>query len=827
MSTVSSSSHSSSFDLPFEKDSENLEKNLTQNNIENLEKLTNEQSLQNNQVQKDPENQTSHSRISNSPVLDSLANFAELNSENSLDKNSSNSLGFGFLDNDKVETRILEEEMQDSYLKYAMSVIVSRALPDVRDGLKPVHRRIIYVLDKMGLTPGAKYRKCAQVVGEVLGKYHPHGDLSVYNALARQAQEFSIRYPLVDGQGNFGSIDGDSPAAMRYTECKMAKPSVYLVGDIDKDTVDFIDNYDGSTLEPKVLPSLFPNLLVNGQTGIAVGMATEVPPHNLTEVCNALVNLIKNPEMTIEDLMEFIKGPDLPTGGILYGKADMLQAYQTGRGKCVLRSKCELLENQIIITEIPYQVNKAETLIKIADMIKDKKIEGVRDIRDESNKEGIRIVIDCKREASSEIILNQLFKMSDLQVNLHFNLLALVNQGRQPKLLNLKEILEEFLIHRGIVVVRRAQFDLKKASEELHILDGLKIALDDIDKVVSLIRSSYDKTEAARKLTTHFGLSPRQIEAILQLRLQTLTNLDKTKIEQNRQKLITLIAELTLILNDSTVRQNLIIAEIEEMSLKLTSPRRTKIISASLNNYDKQDFIAEEEVLIQLTQAQYLKVSSSEEFRQQGRGGRGVSSFNAKDEDYVKNSQIANTHDFVYAFTNNGRVFKTRVFELPSGSRTGRGQNLINYFELKDAEKITNILTISKEDEISGSGSLIFATNFGTVKKTSLDQFSSVNRSGKIAIGLSDGDALVNVCLSQSENDNVVISASNGRTVIFESNQLRAIGRTASGVRGIRIPKTEKVISLQISQFEFQKDEEENVELVEENGAENILESLE
>jgi DNA gyrase subunit A len=739
------------------------------------------------------------SPANSSPVLDSLANLVTGN-------------GLGFSDNDKVETRILEEEMQDSYLKYAMSVIVSRALPDVRDGLKPVHRRIIYVLNKMGLTPGAKYRKCAQVVGEVLGKYHPHGDLSVYNALARQAQEFSIRYPLVDGQGNFGSIDGDSPAAMRYTECKMAKPSVYLIADIEKDTVDFADNYDGSQQEPKVLPSIFPNLLVNGQTGIAVGMATEIPPHNLNEVCQALVHLLKNPEASIEDLLEFIKGPDLPTGGILYGKADMLAAYQTGRGKCVLRSRCEILESQIIITEIPYQVNKAETLIRIADAIKDKKIEGIRDIRDESNKDGLRVVIDTKRDASPEVVLNQLFKMSDLQVNLHFNLLALVNQGRQPKLLNLKEILEEFLIHRDDVVVRRTNFDLKKARAELHILDGLKIALDFIDEVVALIRSSYDKEAAAVKLKKRFDLSDKQTEAILQLRLQTLTSLDKNKIEENRQKLLLLIAELVKILENPEVKQALIISEIEEMSEKLKSPRRTQIVSASLGSSDKEDFVAEEDVLIQLTQAQYLKVSSVEEFRQQGRGGRGVSSFNAKDDDYVKDSQVANTHDFVYAFTNTGRVFKTRVFELPSGSRAGRGQNLINYFELKDGEQISNILTIPKAQEISGTGSLIFATTSGTVKKTNLEQFSSVNRSGKIAITLGEGDYLVNVCLSLEETDNVVLSASNGRTVIFQSSQLRAIGRTAAGVRGIRInEKTDKVISLQISQFEFQEDEEETI----------------
>ncbi|NJK71446.1 MAG: hypothetical protein HC932_04325 [Thermales bacterium] len=399
---------------------------------------------------------------------------------------------------DRVETRILEETMKTSYLSYAMSVIVSRALPDVRDGLKPVHRRIIYAMHKLNLTPGSKYMKCARVVGDVLGKFHPHGDASVYNALARLAQEFSVRYTLVDGQGNFGSIDGDSPASMRYTECRMDKPATYIIQDIEKDTVDLVDNYDGSQREPQVLPALFPNLIVNGQTGIAVGMATEIPPHNLSEVVEAALALLENSELTIDQIAEFIKGPDLPTGGIIYGKNDILNAYKTGRGRCALRSKAELTENRIIITEIPYQVNKADLLIRIAGLVSDKKITGVRDIRDESNKDGIRVVIECKRDASPEVILNQLYKLSDLQTNIHFNMLALVNRGRQPKLLNLKQILEEYLAHRDEVVVRRTQFDLKKAEDELHILDGLKIALDFIDEVIKLIRGSYDKEEASK-----------------------------------------------------------------------------------------------------------------------------------------------------------------------------------------------------------------------------------------------------------------------------------------------------------------------------------------
>ena len=710
---------------------------------------------------------------------------------------------------DQIQPSILEKVMQDSYLTYAMSVIVSRALPDVRDGLKPVHRRILYTMHKLGLTPGAKYIKCARVVGEVLGKYHPHGDQSVYNALARLAQDFSMRYPLIDGQGNFGSIDGDPPAAMRYTESRMAKPSVYLVGDIEKDTVDFVDNYDGSQREPKVLPNILPNLLINGQTGIAVGMATEVPPHNLQEVCTAVLALIENPELTIEDLVKYIPGPDLPTGGIIYGTNDMLSAYQTGRGKCAIRSKSEILEDRVIITEIPYQVNKADMLIKISELIKDKRIEGIKDIRDESNKEGIRIVIETKREASPEVVLNQLYKLSDLQTNIYFNLLALVDRGRQPKLLNLKEILVEFINHRFEVVTRRTQFDLNKAQDELHILDGLKIALDFIDEVVALIRSSADKAEAAQRLQERFKLSEKQTEAVLQMRLQTLTSLDKAKIEDERNIKIKLISELKNILENPEVKKALVASEITDLSEKFTSPRRTQIVTEGVNDYNKEDFVEDEEVLVQLTHSQYIKVLPITDFRQQARGGRGVTSFNAKDEDWVKKSLLCNSHDYLYAFTNTGRVFKTRVFDLPSGSRTGRGQNLVNYLELKENEKITNILTLSKDQEASQEGSLVFATRQGTVKRTKLQEFINTRRTGIIAIGLKEGDELVDAELSLSDDDKIIVSASNGKTVIFDRTQLSPLGRSAQGVRGIKLKPKEYLISLQISSFDFSEGGEE------------------
>lgn len=711
--------------------------------------------------------------------------------------------GFTTLE-DRIQTKILEEEMQRSYLSYAMAVIVSRALPDVRDGLKPVQRRILYAMHKLNLSPGAKYVKSARIVGDVIGKYHPHGDAAVYAALARLAQDFSIRYPLIDGQGNFGSIDGDAPAAMRYTEARMNKPAPYMLADIDKDTVDFVDNYDGSQREPKVLPTMFPNLLANGQTGIAVGMATEIPPHNIGEVCQAIIYLLENPEASVLDLMQFIKGPDLPTGAIIYGRQDLINAYTTGRGRVIVRSKVLLEENRIIVTEIPYQINKADMLMKIAELVKDKKIEGIRDIRDESNKEGIRIVIETKREASPEVVLNQLYKLTDLQTGLHFNMVALVQDGRQPKLLNLKEILVEFLKHRDNVVVRRTRFDLAKAEEELHILEGLKIALDHIDEVIALIRGSYDKAEASLKLQARFALSDKQAEAILQMRLQTLTNLDKSKIEQERQRKIQLIAELQQILSDPEAKKALMIKEIQEVATKLASKRRTQIVDQPVSEFNKEDYVEEREVVVQLTKEQYIKVLPLDAFRQQARGGRGVSSFSPKDEDWVKQSLVCNSHDYLLAFTNTGRVFKTRVFDLPSGSRTGRGQSLVNYLALQPGEKVTTVFTLNKEQEQKQEGAIVFATRLGMVKKTMLSEFQNIRRTGIIAIGLKEGDELIDVVLSTSPEDKIILSADNGKTVIFDRSQLSPLGRSAQGVRGMKLKKGEDLISLQISSFNFQ-----------------------
>ncbi len=778
----------------------------TSSNLENNASNKNENNLNNDiesLIKKSEEELASENVASDSNnVVDELGFDEVSSSENVSSKVTLEDSLVEFMEG-RVQTKILEEEMQSSYLRYAMSVIAARALPDVRDGLKPVHRRIIYVMEKMGLTPGAKYRKCAQVVGEVLGKYHPHGDVAVYDSLVRMAQEFSLRYPLIDGQGNFGSVDGDSAAAMRYTESKMDKITPYLVQDLEKDTVDFVDNYDGTQREPRVLPTKVPTLLINGSSGIAVGMATNIPPHNLNDVCQALMHLLHNPEANVDELAELVKGPDLPTGATIYGKEEILQAYRTGRGKCTMRAKYELGESHILITEIPYQVNKADLVAKIGELVKDKKIEGIRDIRDESNKDGIRVMIETKRDASPEVILNQLFQQTDLQLNLHFNMLALVDQGRQPKLLNLKEILQEFIKHRQQVIIRRTKFDLKKAEDELHILDGLKIALDFIDEVISLIRGSADKNEAAQKLQTRFNLSDRQVEAILQMRLQTLTSLDRNKIESERQIKIALIAELKLILESDERLKTILDEELHEVSAKFTSPRRTVLISHSVDNYSKEDFVEPEDVLVQLTASQYMKVLPLDTFRQQGRGGRGITSFNPKDEDWVKSSLICNNHDYLYSFTNLGRVFKNRVFDLPSGSRTGRGQSLVNYLELKDGEQVTNILSITKDQDISKEGSLIFATRKGSVKRTNLEEFANLRKTGIIAITLKEGDELVNVQQSFNENDSIVLSSDNGKTVIFSRTQLSALGRTAQGVRGMKLKAKEQVISLQVSNFDF------------------------
>jgi DNA gyrase subunit A len=728
---------------------------------------------------------------------------------------------------DRVSLKILETEMQSSYLKYAMSVIVSRALPDVRDGLKPVHRRIIYAMHKLGLTPGSKYIKSARIVGDVLGKYHPHGDASVYNAMVRMAQEFSLRYPLVDGQGNFGSIDGDGAAAYRYTEARLNKPASYLVQDIDKDTVDFADNYDGSTREPTVLPNLLPNLLLNGVTGIAVGMATNIPPHNAGEVLSAIRAMIENPEITIDELCEFVKAPDLPTGGIALWSESIKEAYKTGLGRVTIKSRATIEEDKVIITEIPYEVNKADCLIKLADLIKDKKIEGIKDLRDESNKDGIRIVIEIKRDAVPEIVLNNLFKMTELQKNLSFNMLALINRGRQPKLLNLQEILSEFVAHRTEVIRRRTQFDLNGADAELHILKGIQIALDFIDEVVALIRSSKDKPEAAKKLITRFKLSDKQAEAILMMRLQTLTNLDKAKIIDQIEALMKLIASLKLILEDKEVFKQLFLSELNALEEKLPKGRLTEIDYNSSSSYTNEELIPNDQVYMQFTSEQYFKMLDVNDFRQQGRGGKGVISFNAKDTDFVTFSGVCNMHDHIFAFTNFGRVYKDRIYSMPQGSRVGKGQNLINYFKLQPGEKITVLFTLTKEEMELQEANLVFGISSGEIKKSSLDEYKSVNQNGKIAVKLKEGQELINVALSTSNDDNIVLVGSNGRCVIMNVEKLNAKGRVSGGVKGINLTKKDKLVTMQISRFEFQEGGEDETEaLIEDESAVNNYPAL-
>ncbi|GAB4147872.1 MAG: DNA gyrase subunit A [Patescibacteria group bacterium] len=711
----------------------------------------------------------------------------------------------------EIIPQLIEETMQTSYLKYAMSVIVSRALPDVRDGLKPVHRRILYAMYKLNLGPNAKYRKCAKVVGDVLGNYHPHGDVAVYNALARLAQDFVIRYPLIDGQGNFGSIDGDAPASMRYTESRMAAPSMYLLNDLEKKTVDFIDNYDGSTTEPTVLPAGFPHLLVNGSSGIAVGMATEIPPHNLREVCEGVLALIKNPEISISELVEYIKAPDFPTGGIIYGKKDLINAYTTGRGRIFIRATTEIQDQQIIIKDIPYQVNKMNLLEKIAELVKNKVIENIKDIRDETNKEGVRIVIEVKRDGSPEIVLNQLYKLTEIQTTFNFNLLALVNRGRQPRLLNLKDILQEFLNHRYEVITRRTEYELGNAEARKHILDGLKIALDFIDEVVALIRGSKDKPEAAGKLMERFGLSDKQAEAILQMRLQTLTGMDKAKIEAEIAELIKEIARLREILEVHEVKTKVLTDELEAVMNKFNSPRRTLVIESALGDYNMEDFIADEQVLIQMTKAQYIKRLPVDTFRTQARGGRGVTSIVPKEDDIVVRSFVASTHDFIYFFTNLGRVFRIRAYDLPETSRTSRGQALVNFLSLQPKERVTVALPVNKVVEESaqdGETNIIMATDQGFIKKIALSDFKNVRKSGIIAITLRDGDSLEYASLAKT-GDKVMLSSSGGKTVTFTEDELRHQGRSAMGVTGIKLKGADHVVGMQTISFDFAQTEDE------------------
>lgn len=704
-----------------------------------------------------------------------------------------------------IKPRTIEDEMQESYLDYAMTVIVSRALPDVRDGLKPVHRRIMYAMHTMGLRHTAKTTKSAKVVGEVLGKYHPHSDTAVYDSMVHMAQEFAMRYPLVKGQGNFGSMDGDGAAAMRYTEAKMSAIAEVLLEDIDKETVDWRDNYDATEKEPAVLPGKLPNLLLNGTLGIAVGMATDIPPHNLTEVAEAIISLIDDPDVTVEDLAGIVKGPDFPTGGIIYDAAAIKNAYGTGKGSIVMRGRTEIEETKtgamrILITEIPYRVNKATMLERIADLVRDKKIEGIRDVRDESDKDGVRIVVDLKKEALANKILNQLFSYTQLQETFHMNMLAL-EEGIQPQVMNLKTILENYLEHRKVVIRRRTAYELRKAQERAHILEGLKIALDNIDAVIKTIRGSATREDAFHNLIKKFKLSEIQAQAILDMRLQTLAGLERKKIEDELEEKKKLIKELEGILQSAKKILGIIKGEVAEVKDKFGDERRTQIVQQGIGQFNVEDLIPESNVMISITKSGYIKRQTPDTYRQQARGGKGVIGQTLKEEDIIDKLFTANTHDDILFFTNRGRVFATKAYELPESSRTSKGQALVNFLQLGSGEYATAVLALPKNAQVKY---LIMATRNGLIKKVARDEFAKVRRSGMIAIGLKGDDELKWVEFSNG-SDEVMLSTEEGQAIRFKETDIRAMGRTASGVTGIRLRKGDHVISMDVINKEMDK----------------------
>ena len=703
----------------------------------------------------------------------------------------------------------INNEMKKCYIDYAMSVIVGRALPDVRDGLKPVHRRILYSMQELGLEPQKGYRKCARIVGEVLGKYHPHGDSSVYDALVRMAQDFSLRYMLVDGHGNFGSVDGDSAAAMRYTEAKMNKIAVEMLRDIRKETVDFMPNFDGEEKEPVVLPSRYPNLLVNGSSGIAVGMATNIPPHNLGEIIDGTIMLIDNPETTVLELMTAIKGPDFPTGAIVMGKAGIRAAYETGKGKIVVRAKAEIEEengrNRIVVTEIPYQVNKAKLIENIADLVKDKKITGISDLRDESDREGMRIVIEIKRDANPNVILNLLFKHTKMQDTFGVIMLALVDN--EPKVLNLKEVLTHYIAFQKEVVTRRTIFELNKAEARAHILEGLKIALDNIDDVINIIRSSKTSDIAKSTLMERFQLSDKQAQAILEMRLRRLTALERDKIEEELNEIMQYIEYLNSILADEMKLLGVIKEELIEIKSKYNDERRTEI-QKLVNEIDIEDLIQEEDVVITLTNSGYIKRISADTYSAQRRGGRGIQAMTTKEDDFVENVLITSTHSDVLFFTNKGRVYKKRAYEIPDAGRTAKGTNIINLIPIEQDERIETVLTIA--DEIR-EGYLFMATKKGLVKKTHLSEFKNLRKNGLIAISLREGDELLKVKVTRGDADIVIVSE-HGNAIKFNEQDVRAMGRTAAGVKSMNLREDDIAVCMDIAV------DDEDLLVISENG---------
>ena len=712
--------------------------------------------------------------------------------------------------NNRILPIEIAEEMKKSYIDYSMSVIVGRALPDVRDGLKPVHRRILYSMSELNLTPDKPYRKSARIVGDVLGKYHPHGDSAVYLAMVRMAQDFSTRGLLVDGHGNFGSVDGDSPAAMRYTEARMSKLALELLRDIDKETVDFVPNFDESLKEPAVLPSRYPNLLVNGSNGIAVGMATSIPPHNLGEVIDATVHLIDNEECSVDDLMKFVKGPDFPTSAIIMGKENIAEAYRTGRGKVKVRARAVIEElpkgkQQIVVTEIPYQVNKAKLVERIAELVKDKKVEGISDLRDESNRNGMRIVIELKRDVNANIVLNNLYKHSQMEETFSVIMLALVNG--QPKVLNLKQILYHYVQHQKDVVTRRTKFELNKAEARAHILEGLRIALDNIDAVISLIRASKTTQEAKSGLMEKFGLTDIQAQAILDMRLQRLTGLERDKIEAEYEELIKKINRLKEILANERLLLNVIKEEMLIIKENYADERRTEIRHAE-GEIDMRDLIEDEEIAITLTHFGYIKRLPADTYKSQKRGGRGISALTTREEDFVKHLVSTTTHSRLLFFTNKGRVFRLNAYEIPEGKRQAKGTAIVNLLQLGPNEKIATLLAIDEKDD---NKYLLLATKNGIVKKTDREEFKNINKAGLIAIGLREDDELIGVKVTDGNKD-VLLVTKEGMSIRFDENDIRPMGRTAMGVKGITLSNNDKVVSMSLCE------EGTDVLVVSENG---------
>ncbi|MBB6176277.1 DNA gyrase subunit A [Anoxybacillus tengchongensis] len=697
---------------------------------------------------------------------------------------------------ERVKEVSISQEMRASFLDYAMSVIVSRALPDVRDGLKPVHRRILYAMHDLGMTADKPYKKSARIVGEVIGKYHPHGDAAVYDTMVRMAQDFNYRYMLVDGHGNFGSIDGDAAAAMRYTEARMSKISMELLRDINKDTIDYQDNYDGSEREPIVLPARFPNLLVNGSSGIAVGMATNIPPHQLGEVIDALLELMKDPDMTVAELMEYLPGPDFPTGAQIIGRGGIRKAYETGRGSITLRAKAEIEQKEngkemIIVRELPYQVNKAKLIEKIAELVREKKIDGITDLRDESDRSGMRIVIEVRRDVSANVVLNNLYKQTALQTSFGINMLALVDG--QPKVLNLKQCLQHYLDHQKIVIRRRTQFELNKAEARAHILEGLRIALDHLDEVIELIRQSATVDIAKEGLMTKFQLSEKQAQAILDMRLQRLTGLEREKIEQEYGELVKLIAHLKAILADEQKVLQIIRDELLEIKEKFNDYRRTEIVNGGLETIDDEDLITRENIVVTLTHRGYIKRLPVSTYRSQRRGGRGIQGMNTNEDDFVEHLVITSTHDIVLFFTNKGKVYKAKGYEIPEFSRTAKGIPIVNLLNIEKDEVINTVIAIEQFHE---DAFLFFTTKQGIAKRSPLSSFANIRNHGLIAIHLHEGDELISVKLTDGHK-HMIVGTKKGMLIRFPETDVRSMGRTAAGVKAITLCPGDEVVGME------------------------------